>query len=69
MSLTDEDKQWIDARLERVETKLLTAFHSWASPADQKTRSHREAIRALDLQIEEIASRVSRLEAARDRPH
>jgi len=27
MSLTDDDKQWIDGRLEVLETKLLTAFH------------------------------------------
>lgn len=56
-------------RIERVETNLLTAFHSWASPVDQKLRSHREALRALDLQIEEIAGRVQKLEAARDSLH
>ena len=63
MPLSDEDKIWISARIEKAETSLLTAFHEWASPTDQKIRSHREALRALDLQIEEIASRVKRLEA------
>jgi hypothetical protein len=41
MSLTDEDKQWIgsliervEAKIERVETSLLTEFHKWASPPE-----------------------------------
>jgi hypothetical protein len=37
MNLNDQDKQWItellDERLERVETKLLTAFHVSAARA------------------------------------
>jgi hypothetical protein len=32
--LTDEDKQWISERLEKVETTLLTEFHKWASPIE-----------------------------------
>jgi hypothetical protein len=53
MSLTDEDKQWInqrreedrrwfsellDERLDRVETKLSTAFQQWASPMEERLR-------------------------------
>lgn len=53
----------------QLETKLLTEFHKWASPVEQKLRSHREALRALDLQIEAIADRVAKLEAERERPH
>ena len=45
--LTDDDKQWIVeqrererewmlAQLERVETKLLTEFHKWASPVEMR---------------------------------
>jgi hypothetical protein len=53
MSLTNEDKQWItellDERLDRVETKLLTAFHQWASPMDARLRTHAATLRALDL--------------------
>jgi hypothetical protein len=52
-----------NAAIERVETSLLTEFHKWASPNDQKLRTHREALRALDLQIEQIAERVGKLEA------
>lgn len=55
--------------IEAAETKLLTAFHEWASPTDQKIRSHREALRALDLQIEEIGSRVKKLEADSETRH
>ena len=48
MSLTNEDKEWINAQLsevhekiERVETTLLTEFHvKWASPADLRAKSH-----------------------------
>ena len=39
MSLTDDAKSWIldqladtNAKIERVETSLLTEFHKWASP-------------------------------------
>jgi hypothetical protein len=61
--------QAIAAAIEAMETKLLTAFHSWASPVEQKLRTHREALRALDLQIEEIAGRVKKLEAYGDTRH
>jgi hypothetical protein len=57
MNLNDEDKQWIkgelttmqshlesrfDAKLEHVETTLLTEFHKWASPlqAHENSRRH-----------------------------
>jgi hypothetical protein len=43
--LTDEDKQWISEQLERVETRLLTEFHKWASPVELRIRSH-AALRA-----------------------
>jgi hypothetical protein len=53
--LTNEDKQWIEERLEglsekieKVETTLLTEFHKWASPQEMRQRTHAAAIRALD---------------------
>jgi len=73
MSLTNEDKQWIekrtdadrrwiaellDERLERVETKLLTAFHQWASPMEARLRTHSAALRAMDLEMEGLDDRV-----------
>jgi hypothetical protein len=69
MSLTDEDKQWItallDGRLETLETKLLRAFHSWASPMEARQRTHAAAIKALDVEMEYHEDRIKKLE---DRP-
>ena len=60
--LTDEDKRWITEfiteRLERVQTKLLTEFHRWASPVEMRVRSHAAAIRAVDLEIESMRDRI-----------
>jgi hypothetical protein len=60
--LTDDDKQWISAQLERVKTKLLTAFHKWASPLEMRQRTHSAALRAIDAEIEAIDGRVEKLE-------
>ena len=71
--LTDEDKQWIlerleklekrfDERLEKVETTLLTEFHKWASPLEMRQRTHTAAIRALDEEVEFISDRLKKLE-------
>ena len=56
MALTDEDKQWIHDQLEGVETKLLTAFNSWASPAD---------VRPFSVIVESLEDRVKKIEAGR----
>lgn len=60
--LSEEDKTWITEQLERVETKLLTEFHKWASPVEQRQRSHAAAIRALDVEMEGLSDRVKTLE-------
>jgi hypothetical protein len=44
--------------LERVETSLLTEFHKWASPMEQRMRTHREALRALDLETARLDERI-----------
>ena len=73
MSLTDEDKKWVNdalaasetrltAAIERVETSLLTEFHKWASPLEMRVRTHTTAIRASDLEMEALAERVTKLE-------
>jgi hypothetical protein len=74
MSLTDEDKQWIDARLERltmkierVETALLTEFQKWASPNEARVRTHTATLRAIDLELEAVSDRVIKIED--QRPH
>jgi hypothetical protein len=60
--LTDEDKQWISQRLEKVETTLLTEFHKWASPVELRQRSHAAALRALDAEVESLSDRLKNLE-------
>jgi hypothetical protein len=71
--LTDDDKQWISerlqkvesefsARLEKVETTLLTEFHKWASPVELRQKSHAAALRALDAEVESLSDRLKNLE-------
>lgn len=66
MALTDDDKQWIAEKLESVETKLLTAFHSWASPVEARQRGQRELLHALDLQVSDLEDRMRKLESGRE---
>jgi restriction endonuclease Mrr len=61
-ALTDEDKQWISQRLEKVETALLTEFHIEASPIELRQRSHAAALRALDAEVESTSDRLKNLE-------
>ena len=68
MALGDEDKRWISEQLEGVETRLLTAFHQWASPVDTRMRAHSAAIRALDVEPEVLRDRVDKIEGGRQRP-
>ena len=49
-------------RLEGMETRLLTAFHEWASPREQRLRSHSATIQALDAELEELRKRIEKLE-------
>ena len=60
--LTDDDKQWIQGQLEKVETTLLTEFHKWASPVELRQKSHAAALRALDVEVESLADRLKNLE-------
>jgi transposase len=70
--LTEEDKAWILERLatkeqlERVETALLTEFHKWASPIDARLKSHMATLRALDVEMEAISERVTKLESPKN---
>jgi hypothetical protein len=76
--LTEEDKKWIaaeistqiaaseermGARMEKIETALLTEFHKWASPVITRLRSHSDALRTLDLEMEALQGRVDKLES------
>ena len=60
--LTEDDKQWISQRLEKVETTVLTEFHKWASPVELRQKSHAAALRALDAEVESLSDRLKNLE-------
>jgi hypothetical protein len=77
MSLTTEDKDWITEQLRvylledrsriteeirTVETSLLTEFHKWASPSEARQRTHAAALRAIDLEMEALSERVTKIE-------
>ncbi len=62
MSLTAEDKNWITEQLRTVETSLLTEFHKWASPSEARQRTHTAILRAVDLEMEALSERVTKLE-------
>jgi hypothetical protein len=49
-------KEYVNERCEQVETKLLTEFHKWASPAEARQRTISAALRAIDLEMESIAN-------------
>ena len=53
---------YVNERSEQVETKLLTEFHKWASPAEARNRTISAALRAIDLEMESIDDRVKKLE-------
>ena len=54
----DDLRQFLAERLEQMETRLLTEFHKWASPMDARVRSHTAAIRALDLEMEQVRDKL-----------
>jgi hypothetical protein len=57
-----QERQRTSEQLEGIETKLLTEFHKWASPFQARQRSHSAALRAFDLELEDRADRVKKLE-------
>ena len=59
---TDGLRQEFRDGIERVETSLLTEFHKWASPMELRVRSHAIAMRALDMEIEDVKDRLGKLE-------
>jgi hypothetical protein len=49
--------------LEALETKLLTAFHRWASPLEARVRSHSAVLQALDAELGAISDRLKAAES------
>lgn len=58
----DQRFEAVEAKIEKVETAPLTEFHKWASPAEMRARTHAAALRAIDLEMESLSDRVSKLE-------
>jgi uncharacterized phage protein gp47/JayE len=51
-----------NARIEHVETALLTEFQKWASPNEARLRTHTATLRAIDLEMEYLSDRLKKLE-------
>ena len=62
IEMEDRLKGYVNERCEQVETKLLTEFHKWASPAEARTRTISAALRAIDVEREANDDRVKKLE-------
>jgi hypothetical protein len=61
-SRIDGLRREFDEKLERVETKLLTEFHKWTSPTELRLSAHATAMRAIDLEPENVKERLRNLE-------
>jgi len=68
MLFTEDDKQWISERLEKVETTRPTEVHKWASPVELRQRSHAAALRALGAEVESLSDRLNNLEGRGSTP-
>ena len=62
IEMEDRLKGYVNERCEQVETKLLTEFHKWASPAEARARTISAALRAIDVEREANDDRVKKLE-------
>ena len=60
--MDEELKTHVSGECEKVETKLLSEFHQWASPSQARGKSHSAALRAMDLELEALSERVTKLE-------
>ena len=60
MSLTDEDKRWIDQRLEVMEMRLLSEFHKWATSVESRQRN--DVLQALVKELSSVKDWVKKLE-------
>ena len=49
-------------RIRDTETTLLTEFHKWAAPVDQRVRGLSSMLRAVDADLEYMQERLKRLE-------
>ena len=62
MSLTQEDKDWIQEQLHDTETRLLRGFEGWVSQITQESRSHSVRQREYEERLDLINARINELE-------
>lgn len=62
MSLDEQDKQWIDARLEALETRLLRGFEGWVARITQESQSHSARQREYEQRMDLTDTRLNELE-------
>lgn len=61
-SQQDLDRLATKDGIEKVETTLLTEFHKWASPIENRVRSYASLLHAHELDVEWLKERVKKLE-------
>lgn len=66
---SDQDKEWLRSEfvalrseMHDLETRLLTAFHGWASPVEMRLRNQRDEIHTLQVTIDALTDRLTKLE-------
>ena len=52
----------VSARLQKVETTMLTEFHNSTSPEELRRRSRAAVVRALDAEVQFLSDRLKNLE-------
>ena len=58
----EELKTYVDERVEKTETKLLTAFHGWARSMEIRTRVVSSSVSGMDERLALAEERISELE-------
>ena len=58
----------LKGHVEHIETRLLTAFHGWATSAEIKLRSGRENTTFLEQRLEIVEQRLTRIELGGNGP-
>lgn len=69
MSLDEQDKQWIDARLEAMETRILRGFEGWVERITQESQSHSKRQREYEERLDLIDRRINEIEKWRRSKH
>lgn len=61
-ALEERLKTYMGEQIERLETKLLTAFHGWARSIEIRVRTDEASAHGVDERVALLEERVSRIE-------